>query len=116
MAPLIPLRRCQHFFLISDCDIYTETKVTETGGTDEGTRDRCRESVKESQVQWKWEEGRRNDHENMTAGRARGGWERRKEKTDGGRQGDAHLFAEALTVLILNEEVKLIRFISNGCL
>lgn len=52
----------------------------------------------------------------MTAGRARGGWERRKEKTDGGRQGDAHLFAEALTVLILNEEVKLIRFISNGCL
>lgn len=38
------------------------------------------------------------------------------KKTDGGRKGDMHLFAEALTVLILNKEVKLIRFISNGCL
>lgn len=50
----------------------------------------------------------------MTAWRAEDGG--REGKTDGGRQGDMHLFAEALTVLILNKEVKLIRFISNGCL
>lgn len=29
---------------------------------------------------------------------------------------EMHLFAEALTILILNKEVKLIRFISSGCL
>lgn len=29
---------------------------------------------------------------------------------------DTHLFAVTLTVLIFNKEVKLIRFISNGCL
>lgn len=50
----------------------------------------------------------------MTAGRAEEGG--REGETDGGRRGDVHLFAEALTVLILNKEVKLIRFISNGCL
>lgn len=49
----------------------------------------------------------------MTAGKAEEG---REKKQMEGRRGDVHLFAEALTVLILNKEVKLIRFISNGCL
>lgn len=44
----------------------------------------------------------------MTAGR--------EGKTDGEGQVDVLLFGEALTVLILNKEVKLIRFISNVCL
>lgn len=113
MAPLIPLWRCHHFFLISDCDIYTEAEVHfwlnggQGGWGNPGKMSRERKISREKREgKWPGE---------MTAGRVEDKAER-EGKTDGEGQVDVHLFGEALTVLILIKDVKLIRFISNVCM
>lgn len=66
------------------------------------------ERVKERSVVKVRREDRERERRGNDSSQSRGGWERRKNQMEEGR--------ETLTVLILNKEVKLIRFISNGCL
>lgn len=69
---------------------------------DEETLERCWE--REGQAQWKWKERGKNKQEKWHG-------ELEEGRIEGETDGDVNLFAEALTVLILNKEVNLIRFI-----